>query len=201
MRRGFTLIELLVVIAIIAILAAILFPVFAKAREKARQTSCLSNLKQWGLAAMQYAQDFDERLPKHGTKCGGAGANQLDVCQLNKMQPYVKNTQMATCPSSSNTWGIGWNIGMRDNSIGLAIGTIVSPAQTVIMGDGGRNAPFISGRDPGSCPVTEGVTNWGCIPLRHNDGANYILADGHAKWYSYVNMRGAEANGSLTWHP
>lgn len=62
-RRGFTLIELLVVIAIIAILAAILFPVFAKAREKARQTACLSNLKQLGMATMQYAQDWDDVLP------------------------------------------------------------------------------------------------------------------------------------------
>ena len=64
-RRGFTLIELLVVIAIIAILAAILFPVFAKAREKARQTSCLSNLKQLGLSFLMYAQDYDELLPSY----------------------------------------------------------------------------------------------------------------------------------------
>ncbi|MEN6404264.1 MAG: prepilin-type N-terminal cleavage/methylation domain-containing protein, partial [Armatimonadia bacterium] len=64
MKRGFTLIELLVVIAIIAILAAILFPVFAKAREKARQTSCLNNCKQLGTAIVQYCQDYDERMPK-----------------------------------------------------------------------------------------------------------------------------------------
>ena len=70
-RKGFTLIELLVVIAIIAILAAILFPVFAKAREKARQTSCLSNTKQLCLAALQYAQDFDECLRLHCCPTGG----------------------------------------------------------------------------------------------------------------------------------
>ena len=62
-KQGFTLIELLVVIAIIAILASILFPVFARAREKARQTSCLSNMKQLGLACSMYAQDYDELLP------------------------------------------------------------------------------------------------------------------------------------------
>src|SRR5476651_819462 len=63
-RHGFTLIELLVVIAIIAILAAILFPVFARAREQARRTSCLSNMKQIGLALFMYAQDYDETLPE-----------------------------------------------------------------------------------------------------------------------------------------
>ena len=70
-RRGFTLIELLVVIAIIAILAAILFPVFAQAREKARQTSCLSNLKQIGLAFKMYVQDYDERWPQCDPIPGG----------------------------------------------------------------------------------------------------------------------------------
>ncbi len=73
MRRGFTLIELLVVIAIIAILAAILFPVFAKAREKARQSSCLSNMKQIVLGTMQYAQDYDERLPMRWLATDSAG--------------------------------------------------------------------------------------------------------------------------------
>ena len=103
-RRGFTLIELLVVIAIIAILAAILFPVFAKAREKARQTSCLSNLKQMSLAFLQYAQDYDEGLPTHATQCGYGTNGSLQWFE--QIQPYCKNTQMFQCPSArmDNEW-------------------------------------------------------------------------------------------------
>jgi len=105
-RRGFTLIELLVVIAIIAILAAILFPVFAQARDRARSASCLSNLKQMGTAWMMYAQDFDERFPT---------ANPLgiwDHCPTmkdrggyggwigNLLMPYTKNANVYTCPTN-----------------------------------------------------------------------------------------------------
>ncbi|MFQ3611150.1 MAG: DUF1559 domain-containing protein [Fimbriimonadales bacterium] len=88
MRRGFTLIELLVVIAIIAILAAILFPVFAQAREKARQTTCASNLKQIGLAIMQYVQDYDEFYPPSQTGGGSTGIIQRTWYTL--VDPYVK---------------------------------------------------------------------------------------------------------------
>ncbi|HLK61558.1 MAG TPA: DUF1559 domain-containing protein [Chthonomonadaceae bacterium] len=123
MRRGsndgFTLIELLVVIAIIAILAAILFPVFAKAREKARQTSCLSNEKQLGLATYMYVQDYDEQFYPHRFNCPGPGANA--ICQqyvgnpdaakfsggseeryywIFLLQPYIKNYQVFQCPSN-----------------------------------------------------------------------------------------------------
>ncbi|NPV45908.1 MAG: DUF1559 domain-containing protein [Armatimonadetes bacterium] len=94
-RRGFTLIELLVVIAIIAILAAILFPVFARAREQARRTSCLSNLKQLALAAMMYGQDYDELLPVGATQ----GNSLWNVVQ--GLYPYVKNSQVFYCPSIS----------------------------------------------------------------------------------------------------
>src|SRR5438552_8282782 len=101
-RSGFTLIELLVVTAIIAILAAILFPVFAQAREKARQATCLSNLKQLGTAQMMYTQDYDETYPKayHGTPQGDVGWYLL-------IQPYAKNTSIFRCPSDRNPMKIG----------------------------------------------------------------------------------------------
>ena len=107
-RRGFTLIELLVVIAIIAILAAILFPVFAQAREKARQTSCLSNMKQIGTACLMYAQDYDERVPRNwygslGFEATTAPGDKPDRYKwMDALQPYVKNTQIFTCASASN---------------------------------------------------------------------------------------------------
>lgn len=99
-RRAFTLLELLIVIAIIAILAAILFPVFAQAREKARQTACLSNLHQVGLATIMYAQDYDEIMP--GTDFGGEeGDPGPEYFWGDLLQPYLKNRQILTCPSAS----------------------------------------------------------------------------------------------------
>ena len=97
-KSGFTLIELLVVIAIIAILAAILFPVFAKAREKARQASCQSNLKQIGLALMQYAGDYDDCYPVGYTWCNNANP-QTNIQYFVQLQPYCKNWQLFACPS------------------------------------------------------------------------------------------------------
>ncbi|RYZ84360.1 MAG: DUF1559 domain-containing protein [Proteobacteria bacterium] len=102
-RPAFTLIELLVVIAIIAILAAILFPVFARARENARRASCMSNLKQIGLGVMQYTQDYDEIYP--AKRWSGSGSEQLnETMSWRRMTyPYVKSSQIYTCPS--NTYG------------------------------------------------------------------------------------------------
>jgi len=120
-KSGFTLIELLVVIAIIAILAAILFPVFAQVREKARQASCASNLKQMGLAVMQYTQDNDEQYPAGSVNFGGGwtdgfvgwqfpcdpGEASTDcVAAGNSIQPYIKSKGVYACPSISNRWDL-----------------------------------------------------------------------------------------------
>jgi prepilin-type N-terminal cleavage/methylation domain-containing protein/prepilin-type processing-associated H-X9-DG protein len=98
--RGFTLIELLVVIAIIAILAAILFPVFARARENARKTSCLSNLKQLGLSIMQYTQDYDETFPLGHAQQGGS--DWINDGWQQAVQPYTKSINVFMCPSDTN---------------------------------------------------------------------------------------------------
>src|SRR5476651_72071 len=108
MKKGFTLIELLVVIAIIAILAAILFPVFARARENARRASCQSNLKQLALSLHMYTQDYDERMPRPYTGDNTitplawyqSGANGYGIpTWVDELFPYIKNGQVLYCPS------------------------------------------------------------------------------------------------------
>ncbi|HAZ62987.1 MAG TPA: hypothetical protein DCZ72_05170 [Armatimonadetes bacterium] len=118
-RRAFTLIELLVVIAIIAILAAILFPVFAKAREKARASACVSNLKQIGTAFMQYCQDYDERTCPEWDQINPGGLPMLTPdgkwCQWGfdwRLQPYMKSREIFHCPSDRN-------IGIKTRGAGL----------------------------------------------------------------------------------
>ena len=123
LKRGFTLIELLVVIAIIAILAAILFPVFAQARDAARQTTCLNNLKQLGTGLQMYAQDYDETLPSWPFK-GGAGGLFTDPrfkiwsysTWVDAVMPYVKNTGVFGCPNGPKT-GSNFVFGPKDNPV------------------------------------------------------------------------------------
>ena len=159
-RRGFTLIELLVVIAIIAILAAILFPVFAKARAKARQTSCLSNLKQIGLAMLQYCQDYDERFPGLYYDTGLGDTRLIDgfpggpggkfITWAEQIYPYAKNTQMFQCPDlplSKSTdmesyfafptaYSANYSIIAQVMANSLKLASITNPSTCMMVGDG-----------------------------------------------------------------
>jgi prepilin-type N-terminal cleavage/methylation domain-containing protein/prepilin-type processing-associated H-X9-DG protein len=179
--QGFTLIELLVVIAIIAILAAILFPVFAKAREKARTSSCSSNLKQIGVAIMQYTQDYDEKLPFR--KPAGATEN-LSWRVL--VQPYVKSTQVFVCPSNRrnndtamdgmrrsyacNGHG-SFNTPMKEAN-GSALAAIDAPASLILVCESTRE-------------YSEMPLDWGgsgdMLFAGHASMTNVAFADGHVK--------------------
>jgi len=178
MRRGFTLIELLVVIAIIAILAAILFPVFARAREKARQTSCLSNVKQLALAATMYAQDYDDKLP--------FGYN-FGVNWYDALEPYSKNQQILRCPSRQTLFpGYGWNY----QGCGYQPGSTWSPPRSGPIYDGCNRSIY---KSPGPAQtvmiadndISQSSKRWlyrTTREERHNGGDNYGFVDGHAKW-------------------
>jgi len=186
MRKGFTLIELLVVIAIIAILAAILFPVFAKAREKARQSSCLSNMKQVSLSFMQYVQDYDERFCGSGTTFADpypygywirktTGASSWDVTN-GALAPYVKNSQVFICPSRRADPIPGCTYEMNGACAWQSLGTIADPSGTALLTE--------AINDDGSCNSADGGAGYSC----HNDGSNLAFTDGHAKWLKNTNI-------------
>jgi prepilin-type N-terminal cleavage/methylation domain-containing protein/prepilin-type processing-associated H-X9-DG protein len=182
-RPGFTLIELLVVIAIIAILAAILFPVFGRARENARRTSCSSNLKQIMLGEMQYTQDYDERFATTHINVNSSTANHFQI-----IFPYVKSTQIFLCPSDSvqdtPNWGssvtpgyqplfrvsYGLNVNVNDTGAvdgpGTPISKYISPSTTVLLVDG------ISQLDPATNPSPD--------PLKWTDKPNAWILDDRA---------------------
>jgi prepilin-type N-terminal cleavage/methylation domain-containing protein/prepilin-type processing-associated H-X9-DG protein len=185
MRKGFTLIELLVVIAIIAILAAILFPVFAKAREKARQTSCLSNCKQLALSALMYCQDYDEKFPGW---CGfthdwadtppPGWPNPFMV-----VMPYIKNMQILICPSDSGGVNQSYKNGV-DPITGVPNGTSYQASGYL------NAAPLATFQEPsrtfmlydGLTPMYQIDTDPWHFVMRHNEGGNAAFIDGHAKW-------------------
>jgi len=215
-RRGFTLIELLVVIAIIAILAAILFPVFARAREKARQASCLSNLKQLGLGLMMYAQDYDERLP--ATHQWVTQGNPWPLFSWRAaMLPYVKNSQIHQCPSDSspqndpspNSLGpVSYqsNSNLMPNVRGTfdaAMGSITHPAETFMIFDAWNayhwcaNNNSVLGAGAACYARPSGIRPDNVNISRHNDGFNVCLADGHAKWYKGGD---ADRNAAAYWN-
>lgn len=196
-KTGFTLIELLVVIAIIAILAAILFPVFAKAREKARQASCLSNVKQLMNAAMMYVQDYEECYPWTDTmKTDGRAWPFM-------LEPYIKNWDIMVCPSlkslSSKNYAYGSvvypvepkyavTVPFYWNTKPVSMAEINAPANTMFLVESNH---LRNGSEYGCFTCAAPCGNWTCgldvytthkwiVP--HNGGINLGYADGHARW-------------------
>jgi prepilin-type N-terminal cleavage/methylation domain-containing protein/prepilin-type processing-associated H-X9-DG protein len=212
-RRGFTLIELLVVIAIIAILAAILFPVFARAREKARQTSCLSNVKQLALAVMQYCSDYD------GTyNCAERDYPTWTLWYDAFLDPYVKNRQVILCPSfkpsnikQSYAWNVnfGYDMSGRPGCDGISEASVKKPAECIMFTEAaitwnwllsiGRTCPwYCSHRFFPSTDVSWMQTNYNRPEAGiHNGGVNNAFADGHAKWLNLNDMFGS----TKYWYP
>ncbi len=223
---GFTLIELLVVIAIIAILAAILFPVFAKAREKARQITCASNLKQISLGFTQYTQDNDELLPYRN----GSSGNQFAwPCAI---LPYIKSNAVFACPDDPVTNLAGppptYTLSYAANqdvltSPGNTLASFNAPASTVLLCEQSNNrfdpVNMLTWANYDTIMMTFGRKGWGtgyCAtgPMgttnssgwtftdlstpRHTNGSNFLALDGHVKWLNGAAVSPGLNNGSPT---
>jgi prepilin-type N-terminal cleavage/methylation domain-containing protein/prepilin-type processing-associated H-X9-DG protein len=217
MKKGFTLIELLVVIAIIAILASILFPVFARAREKARQTSCLSNLKQLGLAAMMYSQDYDEMMFPTWTQPNGT-AYPGDYQWPQMLYPYIRNWQIFVCPSDStpnivansgasgSTLSYAANVAYYDGSgsssftctrpTATSAAVVQDPAGTLLFFDWTGSFEY-GWANVASQPasIAANFTSTSPAAARHNDGVNVAFCDGHAKWLKPDAIAAKNSNG------
>ncbi len=203
---GFTLIELLVVIAIIAILAAILFPVFAKAREKARQTQCQASLRQLGIATLSYAQDYDEKFPSDASY-GGAVHDGNWAAEVNI---YVKAPKIFACPNDTSV-PTGTNAtlsyGYNGNLAAVNSSKFAAPALLVLFYEDGTGSSGDltqvttdkngrDGVDPTYATGTAGVyprmdytaigAAGSCVtyvkPTRHDPGAEYVAADAHVRF-------------------
>lgn len=216
-RRAFTLIELLVVIAIIAILAAILFPVFAQAREAARMTACLSNMRQIGTGMNMYLQDYDETLPAADwgnawvgppytvfafqTGAGSGAPTWADV-----FQPYLKNTKVLKCPSDSSGNPVVGGAQILGEPLSYGLNYYFYRTLSGFRGNsnGGTLAEI---QAPASkIYITEVQSNKGIelvrpdrydALMRHRDGASYLYVDGHTKWHK---MPPQWKTGGIAWN-
>lgn len=217
-RPGFTLIELLVVIAIIAILAAILFPVFARAREKARQTSCLSNCKQMVLGMLMYGQDFDETICPYfnsntyaALQAAGDSNAWNDASWYGLLQPYIKNWQVVYCPSKGQYLSYGVNgyhvTGCQGCNGTTSFSRFQRPANTVFGAETGYAKEYGAAHNlPDRCSYETANSGFVMCPAcapdgsscgpystwamtdRHNGGLNVMFLDGHAKWLKFETM-------------
>jgi prepilin-type N-terminal cleavage/methylation domain-containing protein/prepilin-type processing-associated H-X9-DG protein len=214
--EGFTLIELLVVIAIIAILAAILFPVFAQAREKARASACLSNMKQVGLALSMYVNDYDEMYPNH--QDADQFMNPAAPPNWGRaLQPYMKNIKVLTCPTARIWPGqaaaaakgleitslLGNGVLMRTK--GMAMAAVPNPADIVAFQEDyfsfttAFNRPWDAGGNKfmywhylDDQKVSRGGVVDEDYSNQHFAGGNLVFADGHAKWRKYMQIRSGD---------
>jgi len=190
---GFTLIELLVVIAIIAILASMIFPVFSRARAKARQATCLSNMRQLGMAVAMYTDDFEEQFPWATNGTGGNGVyggwvwydvfpvpspGRSDVTK-GSLYPYTRNSKIYICPDDHTGGGCSYELNgfLRGQPVG-----VVRDAASVLL--------FIEEEAGGT--ANDGYFDVPCpdhVTLRHNVGSNFTFVDGHAKWHPWLDQQ------------
>jgi prepilin-type N-terminal cleavage/methylation domain-containing protein len=194
-RRAFTLIELLVVIAIIAILAAILFPVFAQAREKARSTTCASNLRQLGMAIAMYRDDTEYFVP---FAAGGVEWMNPAAGQPSLLDPYLRSTGIRQCPSRQNPLARycinGWNgvhfgktetspQGQPDAAVGSPSSTLMAWEHQVVAGycDNGQIGGTATTPDPAGS-----TSHWDAA---HHDGFISLWCDGHVKRLRFGNLQ------------
>jgi len=229
--RGFTLVELLVVIAIVAILASLLMPVFAQAREKARSASCLNNLRQLSQASLLYAQDYDEALP--GVLMNYDVGEGFQTTYLETLTPYTRSKPVGQCPSAAQhgyCWPAGSNPCARylpwDYTVNISLilsvsstssyyGTVFRrinevrfPTETFLLSDhDGAWRPYMRWRHldcevTGRCAPRVSPIGESAFYQRHNRGVNVAFLDGHVQWRrSPGGLLSIEVGGAMHYTP